>query len=1448
VRVCVRCYDSIIREYSNVSRIPQSELQRLVPLVDEYVSEDEQTAPEMNDASYLSSISSYLVNSWFSPTNTTNETKPNSPSNTTQESTATAANNPKNTSSATSTNKPSSTSTASLKSPMHVTSPVVFSEHAPSSSLYLENSSSPQPQPPLARRQLTKPSITSQGISQSSLQGNLQGGTINAGEYSHTAVTADELAMYQAFAARQSENTVTARTPTLATHMSGISAVSPTVTRQAMTPLSATPLALQASNDSPSIYPTPSPIGNSQSGNSFSGNPQDPNAPPHPRARRTHPRAISVVTQAHPLSGNSPMSPVSSHFPESSTPVALTPTMYPYSPAHIGLSSSKLSTTTPNMSPMMTTNVTNVDTPTSHASSPSFTLVFPIDSPELRPLSQSPADSTASTVTTDQSRKKGQESAVFTFNTAAPQPQRIAARAPSTPATTATSTQLSTTSAPDLPNKDTPTLGHENSSHTGGEELEPDDAADEDAVEEDFSYSYSLSYYESDEDTRDAQSTTSGSILSSRDATPRTTVRTLGNERMLGSETTPGSTVVGSGRTPYSWSRSLRRGNGTPRNRNRDAFDDDSIANSPNSPEESVSPWKNARDSGEVASVMRFEEDDSSCVEDHREATYTEVTVGDTPAKRTNVGPIVPNVNGSMKILQNTDGTERGKSGNTVVPEKEKIRLHFGDDIAAVEKAHDHDVVSSGVSYKEALVNALHDDSYFSAPSQSDPLQDAVSAMVPAKITSATSPASDLVSPVSPIMKPESTGNTPNPTNPQPPTGSFTLPSSDVCISYYSKYCRVHPSEKILAIIPKCAWNSGGSFPTSIPLAGTSSSSLPTGSIFSETTVATWRRVRTLHKVVTAVVADLDAVVKQANPQTSIDTTPADSTNIVVNSNNDSISVAGAISAGSAVAMRTYRTILRSMHTPQVTQLLSLQAGTLLVTTHQCLLIPVWLAVLHLQAYNRSKPATANTAGDSQGRSCPPLSILALLLFQLRLVSVLTHISKYSQRNGRLVSGSSSTLLNNMTTTLTNWSSILLDIKTYVKSLLRVLSVPNSGETTMKMEPFPKDACLLTIESNAVPYTRYTCVIESCSHPKVKEMIRVAADAANKPLRALHSVHSSVDPSPHLPAFSSRDDVMFVEAKAMMAITTAETSMATSQTKNNIPGSVSSKSGMAPCLCGSVCSMQGGTQACVDKQEVMRLRAITLINNESWGKLFFRNSLSPMMPCLGRLSHLAFWRANTIAGHAWCDLYAEYRRLGLCGTDSAYRLTEINLSLDVCPSYPRLVAVAKDIDDATIAISAKYRTMQRWPAVCWAWAPALLDTRLQSTLTDKDGAGQCQTSKESKEEVARVWPVNGAVLMRSAQPCCGLSGARCGADEVIVRENVVANWRKGRLRHAGADGHADDSSSLSTTNVQSSSAPGWDMCADSDDRLLTIIDARPRVNANAQALKVSIWEKYALCL
>eukprot|EP00736_Rhodelphis_marinus_P010237 Rmarinus@m.9124 len=107
----------------------------------------------------------------------------------------------------------------------------------------------------------------------------------------------------------------------------------------------------------------------------------------------------------------------------------------------------------------------------------------------------------------------------------------------------------------------------------------------------------------------------------------------------------------------------------------------------------------------------------------------------------------------------------------------------------------------------------------------------------------------------------------------------------------------------------------------------------------------------------------------------------------------------------------------------------------------------------------------------------------------------------------------------------------------------------------------------------------------------------------------------------------------------------------------------------------------------------------------------------------------------------------EYKRLGVLGEDSMWRITDVNVGFEVSQSYPQRLVVPRVCSDELIREAAKFRGNGRFPALTWRH------------------------------------PKSGASLCRCAQPHVGFSRSRCMEDEDLVAAILAANVKNPSCCH-----------------------------------------------------------------
>lgn len=96
---------------------------------------------------------------------------------------------------------------------------------------------------------------------------------------------------------------------------------------------------------------------------------------------------------------------------------------------------------------------------------------------------------------------------------------------------------------------------------------------------------------------------------------------------------------------------------------------------------------------------------------------------------------------------------------------------------------------------------------------------------------------------------------------------------------------------------------------------------------------------------------------------------------------------------------------------------------------------------------------------------------------------------------------------------------------------------------------------------------------------------------------------------------------------------------------------------------------------------------------------------------------------------------------------AAWRLTAVNQSYGVCPTYPRLLAVPSTMTDEDLIKGAAFRSKGRLPALSW------------------------------------LNPRNLASITRCSQPRVGLAGKRCAEDEALIQAILQVNPTNNKQLH-----------------------------------------------------------------
>eukprot|EP01039_Chlorochromonas_danica_P009439 gene9438-10428_t len=151
---------------------------------------------------------------------------------------------------------------------------------------------------------------------------------------------------------------------------------------------------------------------------------------------------------------------------------------------------------------------------------------------------------------------------------------------------------------------------------------------------------------------------------------------------------------------------------------------------------------------------------------------------------------------------------------------------------------------------------------------------------------------------------------------------------------------------------------------------------------------------------------------------------------------------------------------------------------------------------------------------------------------------------------------------------------------------------------------------------------------------------------------------------------------------------------------------------------------------------------------------------------------------NLEAGWHIYDPLREFRRLR--ATDSSFwRVSYVNHSYRLCPTYPNLLCVPSTVSDEVLLQAARFRSKHRLPVLSWL-SP------------------------------------HGVAICRAAQPMVGIANNRSGHDEQLVNS----------IRMASAEGLVQSGIALNDSN--SGTRIGGE-----SNRPLVIVDARPLLNAKA---------------
>jgi hypothetical protein len=164
---------------------------------------------------------------------------------------------------------------------------------------------------------------------------------------------------------------------------------------------------------------------------------------------------------------------------------------------------------------------------------------------------------------------------------------------------------------------------------------------------------------------------------------------------------------------------------------------------------------------------------------------------------------------------------------------------------------------------------------------------------------------------------------------------------------------------------------------------------------------------------------------------------------------------------------------------------------------------------------------------------------------------------------------------------------------------------------------------------------------------------------------------------------------------------------------------------------------------------------------------------------LKQLPQVIFQALRSSIDEGWrvYDPYAEFQRIGI--PDWLWRISTVNATYDVSPSYPSVLVVPSNVDDDLLISSASFRSRGRFPTLVWR---------------------NC---------------LNNCSITRCSQPCVGISQSRNLQDEFLI---TAIN------QNGGAYVRERYRSSNSKNTISSPILGG---------KSILIVDARPMLNATA---------------
>lgn len=119
-----------------------------------------------------------------------------------------------------------------------------------------------------------------------------------------------------------------------------------------------------------------------------------------------------------------------------------------------------------------------------------------------------------------------------------------------------------------------------------------------------------------------------------------------------------------------------------------------------------------------------------------------------------------------------------------------------------------------------------------------------------------------------------------------------------------------------------------------------------------------------------------------------------------------------------------------------------------------------------------------------------------------------------------------------------------------------------------------------------------------------------------------------------------------------------------------------------------------------------------------------------------------------------------------------WRLSEVNKDFSVCPSYPSLLTVPKDIDDETLCKAASFRHGGRFPVLSYYHKKNGMVSGSLFVIYVLYYIKICVI------QICSAYPLCcPQVMMRAGQPLTGTNGRRCKEDEKLINATLCVGKR-----------------------------------------------------------------------